>query len=53
MWRERVNAIAANRRYTWPLPYLADRQTDSTVLNPVIFPKAEGGHIHLNVVTAL
>ena len=25
-------------------------QTDTTVLNPVISPEAEGGQIHLNVV---
>ena len=29
------------------------RQTDTTALNPVIFSKAEGSQIHLNVGTAL
>ena len=28
------------------------RQTDTTVLNPVISPEPEGGQIHLNVVKA-
>ena len=30
-----------------------NRQTDTTVLNPVISPTAEGGQIHFNVVTVL
>ena len=30
-----------------------DRQTDATVLYPVIFPEGEGGQINLNVVTVL
>ena len=29
------------------------RQTDTTVLNPVMSPESEGGQIHLNVVIAL
>ena len=29
------------------------RQTDTTVLNPVIFPEVEGGWIHHNVVSLM
>ena len=32
---------------------LLDRQTDSTVLNPVMSPEGEGGQIYFNVVTVL